>query len=164
MILLGFLRRLGGACAAAVVALVVAGSGTAVAGPFSGLEGEWSGSGTIQIADGGNERIRCRATYTVASEGTNLKQALRCASDSYKFDLSTNVRTQGTALSGSWSETNRNLNGTIEGHAGNGQFDALVSANGFAASLQMSARGNRQTITLSSKNTDLRGVQITLNR
>ena len=100
----------------------------------------------------------------MASEGNNLKQVLRCASDSYKFDLSTNVRAQGSALSGDWSETNRKLNGTIEGKAGNGQFQALVSANGFAASLEMTAKGNRQTIMMNSKNTDLRGVQITLNR
>jgi hypothetical protein len=161
---LGFLRRTAGAAGFVAFATALAMPATATAGPFSGLQGEWSGSGTVQIADGGNERIRCRATYVVASDGNNLKQALRCASDSYKFDLSTNVRAQGTTLSGDWSETNRNLNGTIEGRAGNGEFQALVSANGFAASLHMSAKGNRQTITMNSKNTDLQGVQITLNR
>ena len=161
---LGSLRRIAGAAAFATLIMTFSAPGEALAGPFSGLEGEWSGSGTVQIADGGNERIRCRATYTVASDGNNLKQVLRCASDSYKFDLSTNVRAQGSALTGDWSETNRKLNGTIEGRAGNGEFQALVSANGFAASLQMTAKGNRQTISMNSKNTDLRGVQITLNR
>ena len=158
----GSLQRLVGAAGLAASFLMFSTPGIALAGPFSGMEGSWTGTGTLQVADGGNERIRCRATYNVASDGNNLKQALRCASDSYKFDLSSNVNAQGSALSGSWAETNRGINGTIEGRATDGEFQALVSANGFAASFQMTTRGNKQTISISSKNTDLRAVNITL--
>jgi len=134
------------------------------AGPFTGLDGAWSGTGTILVADGGSERIRCKANYTVASQGNQLQQALRCASDSYRFDLNSDVINRGGALTGTWSEVSRNINGGIEGKASNGQFSALVTANGFAASLSMVARGNRQTIAISSENTQLKGVQITLAR
>ncbi len=41
------------------------------------------------------ERIRRKASYNVSSTGLGLKQTLRCASDSYKFDLSTDVTSQG---------------------------------------------------------------------
>jgi hypothetical protein len=152
--------------AACVVAGLVAAAPASYAqtGPFSGLQGAWSGSGTVQVADGGSERIRCRATYTVASEGNNLQQVLRCASDSYRFDLSSDVTNRGGSLTGTWNEANRNINGGIEGRASNGQYNALVTANGFAAELSMVARGNKQIIAISSKNTDLRGVQITLAR
>ncbi len=152
--------------AACVVAgmTVAASACHAQSGPFSGLEGAWSGTGVVQIADGGSERIRCRATYTVGSDGNNLQQVLRCASDSYRFDLNSNVTNRGGALTGSWSEASRGINGGVEGQATNGQINALVTANGFAASLSMIARGNRQTIGINSENAQLKGVQITLAR
>lgn len=133
-------------------------------GPFSALGGNWSGTGQIIVKDGSNERIRCRATYTVGSSGAGLNQVLRCASDSYRFDLTTNVTVSGSSLSGSWSETSRNLNGTLGGRLNGSDVEALVEAAGFSASLSMQTRGNKQTIAIRSQNTDLRGVDITLTR
>jgi len=49
---------------------------------------------------GRTERLRCRATYRVDGSGTGLQQSLRCASDSYKFDLSSDLVTQGSRISG----------------------------------------------------------------
>jgi hypothetical protein len=63
--------------------------------PFAGFKGVWSGNGTVSLSDGSSERIRCRATYAVDGSGRALQQTLRCASDSYKFDLSSNVTSQG---------------------------------------------------------------------
>src|SRR5471030_2357422 len=70
-------------------------AGYAQSGPFVGFDGAWSGTGSVTLSDGSNERIRCRANYQVNSTGYNLKQALHCASDSYKFDLTSDVTTQG---------------------------------------------------------------------
>lgn len=151
-------------CLAGGLALIAPASQAQSSGPFVGLDGAWSGSGTIHVADGGSERIRCKANYTVGSQGNSLQQALRCASDSYRFDLNSDVISRGGNLTGTWSEISRNINGGVEGRASNGQFNALVTANGFAAELSMVAKGNRQTIAISSQNTQLKGVQITLAR
>ena len=51
-----------------------------------------------------------------------------CASDSYRFDLTTNVTASGSTLSGIWSETSRNVNGTLGGKINGGDIDALVEA------------------------------------
>jgi hypothetical protein len=155
-------RRLLGSSVLAVSMLLMASPGLAQSGPFANLAGAWSGSGRILVRDGGSESIRCRATYTVA--GTGLSQVLRCASDSYRFDLTTNVTASGNSLSGNWSETSRNVNGTLGGKINGGEIDALVEANGFSATLNMRTSGNRQTIAIRSMNTDLRGVDITLTR
>ena len=72
----------------------------AQSGPFTGFNGSWSGNGTVALSDGTTERIRCKASYNVNSTGLGLKQTLRCASDSYKFDLSTDVTSQGDRISG----------------------------------------------------------------
>ncbi len=107
------------------------------------------------------ERIRCRGTYTVDASGNNLRQNLRCASDSYKFELTSNVAAKGNNLSGSWSEASRNVNGSIEGSISGGQVNALVTANGYAATFFMSARGSRQSVKIDSKG-EIRGVTISL--
>ena len=70
----------------------------AQSGPFSGFNGSWSGNGTVKLSDGTSERIRCKATYNVNGTGLGMKQTLRCASDSYKFDLSTDVTSQGNRI------------------------------------------------------------------
>ena len=155
-------RRLLGSTVLAASMILLASPGQAQSGPFANLAGAWSGSGKILIKDGGSESIRCRATYTVA--GSGLNQVLRCASDSYRFDLTTNVIASGNHLSGNWSETSRNVNGTLGGKISGGEIDALVEANGFSASLSMRTSGNKQTIAIRSQNTDLRGVDITLTR
>lgn len=150
--------------AAAAVALVLAPAAAhAESGVFAGFAGSWSGGGTITIADSGTERIRCRGTNTVDPNGNILRQVLRCASDSYKFELTSNVTASGSSVRGSWSEATRNVNGTVEGTVANGQVSALVTANGYAATFSMTSRGNRQTVNISSKG-EVRGVNVSLSR
>src|SRR5262249_33744738 len=109
------LRQLLGSAVLAASMMLLASPGQAQTGPFANMAGAWTGSGKILIKDGGSESIRCRATYTVANAGAGLSQVLRCASDSYRFDLTTNVVASGSTVSGSWSETSRNVNGTLGG-------------------------------------------------
>ena len=130
-------------------------------GPFAGFDGAWSGAGTVALSDGSVERIRCKANYKVDGTGKGLKQSLHCASDSYKFDLSSNVVSNGDRISGNWSEASRNVNGDLQGTAGGGQIEVFVQANGFAANLTLRTNGNRQTVQISSKG-EIRGVNITM--
>ncbi len=138
-------------------------TGHAQSRPFAGFDGAWSGNGTISLSDGTSERIRCRADYKVNGTGLGLKQNLRCASDSYKFDLSSDVTSQGDRISGNWNESSRNIFGNLQGTAGGGRIDVLVEAPGFTASLTLRTSGNRQTVLISSKG-DIRGVTISMVR
>ncbi|MBI5261952.1 MAG: hypothetical protein HY852_09080 [Bradyrhizobium sp.] len=133
----------------------------AQSGPFAGFAGAWSGTGTVALADGTTERIRCKADYKVGGGGLNLKQNLHCASDSYKFDLSSDVTSQGDRISGNWSEASRNVFGNLQGTAGGGQIDVFVEAAGFAANLTLRTNGSKQTVQISSKG-EIRGVNITM--
>jgi hypothetical protein len=131
--------------------------------PFAGFDGTWSGTGTVALSDGSVERIRCKADYKVNNGGMGLKQSLHCASDSYKFDLSSDVTSNGDRISGSWSEASRNVFGDLQGTAGGGQIEVFVEANGFAANLTLRTNGNKQTVQISSKG-EIRGVNITMVR
>jgi hypothetical protein len=149
------------AAAVAAVLLLSASAGHAQSGPFAGFNGAWSGNGTVALSDGTTERIRCKADYKVSGSGLGLKQSLRCASDSYKFDLSSDVTSQGDRISGNWSEASRNVFGNLQGTAGGGQIDVFVEAAGFAANLTLRTNGNRQTVHIDSKG-EIRGVTITM--
>jgi hypothetical protein len=135
-------------------------SGHAQSGPFAGFDGSWSGTGTVSLSDGSTERVRCRATYKVDG-GNALTQTLRCASDSYKFDLTSNVTSQGNQVSGNWSEASRGIYGNLNGRAGGGQIDVFVEAAGFAATITLTTRGNKQSVSINSKG-EIRGVQISM--
>jgi hypothetical protein len=135
--------------------------GHAQSGPFAGFDGAWSGNGTVALSDGTTERIRCKADYKVNGTGLALKQSLHCASDSYKFDLTSDVTSQGDRISGNWSEASRNIFGNLQGTAGGGQIDVFVEANGFAANLTLKTTGNKQTVQINSKG-EIRGVNITM--
>src|SRR5437763_16458326 len=135
----------------------------AQSGPFAGFDGSWSGNGTVALSDGTTERIRCKADYKVNASGLGLKQNLHCASDSYKFDLSSDVTSQGDRISGNWSEKSRNIFGNLQGTAGGGQIDLFVEASGFAANLNLRTTGNKQVVQIDSKG-EIRVVKITMTK
>ena len=159
----GFFGQVIKAAAVGAALMFTVSAGHAQSRPFAGFDGAWSGNGTVSLSDGSTERIRCRADYKVNGTGQGLKQNLRCASDSYKFDLSSDVTSQGDRISGNWNEANRNIFGNLQGTAGGGKIDVLVEAPGFTANLSLRANGNRQTVQISSKG-DIRGVSITMVR
>ena len=132
-------------------------------GPFAGFDGSWSGAGTVALSDGANEHIRCKADYKVNATGLGLKQNLHCASDSYKFDLSSDVTSQGDRISGNWSEKSRNIFGNLQGTAGGGQIEVFVEASGFAANLKLRTNGTKQMVQIDSKG-EIRGVKITMTK
>jgi hypothetical protein len=153
---------LGSALVCAALGLSVSASSAQTA-PFAGMAGVWSGNGTISLEDGSKEKIRCKATYAVSSAGNGLNQALLCASDSYKFELKSDVIANGGALTGTWAETTRNVSGNLEGRAGNGQFNVTVTAPVFTAKLTMTTNGNKQNVAITSEG-QFKGAQIALSR
>lgn len=157
-------RRLTFAAVAFLLASLCGTAGYADPGVFSGLAGKWSGGGSITLDDGSKERIRCRATYAVRADGNAINQTLTCASDSFKFNLASNVIAQGTALSGTWSESIRNANGNLEGRSGGGgQFQVIASGAGFTANISLTTRGNKQSVVIKSEGT-FRVTSISLTR
>jgi hypothetical protein len=148
--------------AAALVAPITAQA--APAGPFANLAGAWSGGGTLTMANGETERLRCRATYNVGNGGSDLRLSLKCASQSYNFDLGSAVIAQGGRISGTWSESSRNAGGTISGRATADHVEAAASGQSFSANLSLTTKGNRQTVSIRSPGTDIAGVSLALNR
>ena len=157
------IRRLLIAAVALFAASVSGSASYAQSGPFTGLAGNWSGAGTVTLDDGSRERIRCRATYAVDPTGTGLNQTLVCASDSYKFDLRSNVAAQGPTLSGTWSEATRGVAGTIQGHGTAGNIQVVASSVGVTANITVKTQGTKQSVIITSQGA-FRGANVSLSR
>jgi hypothetical protein len=152
------------AVAAALTLLAVPGHAQRPELPFAGLAGAWNGSGTITMSNGASERIRCRAGYTVSNQGMNLQQDLRCASDSYKFDVTSSVGYDNGAIFGTWTETTRNATGSVSGRASGGNLQANIQGIGFLATLTVNTRGSSQSVAIRPQGTDVSSVMISLAR
>lgn len=134
--------------------------------PFKRLAGQWSGSGTIDLTDGRREPIRCRASYDVLSDQRNLQLNIRCASDSYNFDLRASAIYSAGSVSGTWSELTRLVAGTISGRADGDHIQVVAKAASFSASLSLATHGARQSVVIRAHSADagIKGVSINLKR
>lgn len=135
-----------------------------LAKPFEGMAGSWSGTGTVTFGSGQKERLRCRVDYEVIDNANRVQQELRCASDSYKFEMNADINYNGGYITGRWNEITRRQTGTISGRATAGLIEALAETSGFSAFFTMATRGNQQSVKIKSESHDISDVTITLTR
>jgi len=134
-------------------------------GPFSSLAGSWAGGGSLTVGTGAKESLRCRAQYQVGSAGATVGVRLRCASDSYKFELQSSVRYQNGEVLGDWSETTRGAAGRLTGSIKGDRLDVRVEGQTFSALLALTTRGDRQSISITAPvGREMSEARITLNR
>ena len=154
-------RRLTYAAVAFFVTAFAASTSHAQSSAFAGMAGTWSGPGTVTLDDGSSERIRCRATYKVA--GASMEMSLTCASDAYRFNLLATVVAQGGEVTGNWSETSRNVGGSIQGRGANGSFQVIAQAAGFSSSISLKTSGSKQQIAMKA-DSQFRAANISLSK
>ena len=131
-------------------------------GPLAYFAGNWSGAGKITVQNGSSERIRCRSSNTAS--GNSLGLTLRCASDSYKFELASDITSDGGNLSGSWNETTRGVVGSLTGKASGNNITATANAVGFNAALAIRASGNSLSVSIRSPGSEISEVAISMSR
>src|SRR4051812_9302613 len=146
-----------------LISLGLAGNAYAVVSPFTAMAGSWSGGGVLNTADGNQERLRCRAIYDVAETGIELRLNLRCASESYNFDLASQVQYRGGAISGQWSEASRNATGTLVGTAVGDHIEAAAQSQTFSAALSLTTHGGRQTVSIRPQGGNITEVSLALS-
>jgi len=153
-----------GALAAALAASATQARAQAARGPFAGYAGSWSGGGTISQVNGAVERMRCTAVYAVEEGAATLAQNLNCASDTYKFDLRTQIAAAGSDITGRWFEATRSAAGEIVGRVSPGRVEGNVTGTGFTASFSFREHGNRQQISIKAQGGDIAEISAELTR
>ena len=88
---------------------------------------------------------------------------LRCASDSFTFELQSNVGYRDGAVSGTWTETTRRVGGNLEGNARGNRISVRVSGV-ISALLAVSTNANRQSISIEAPGTEMAEVAIAMSR
>src|SRR5512144_764189 len=101
--------------------------------PFTQLSGGWSGAGTIDLANGRHEPIKCRASYDVLEAQNKLQLNIHCASESYNFDLRASATYSADAITGTWSESTRNAAGSLSGKVEGAGFRVVAKGQTFGA-------------------------------
>ena len=135
-------------------------------GPFERMAGHWTGSGTIDLANGSREPLHCRASYDLLAQHRQLQLNIRCASDSYNFNLLGSAVLSGHSVSGSWSESTRSVSGNISGTAEGDRVAVRADTIGFSANLSLITHGNHQTVSIRAvdPNSGIKGATIHLRR
>jgi hypothetical protein len=132
--------------------------------PFAMMAGSWSGGGKIDLTNDIHEKLRCRATYAYNQSSSGLALAIRCASDNYKFELTSNVVERNGQISGQWSETAYGVSGSISGRVNGGRVSAVAKGDSFTAALSVNTNGNRQSVTITPQATYIINVQISMGK
>ena len=132
--------------------------------PFAAMAGSWSGGGTLSLSNGSRERLRCRAHHSVSQSGRALALSIRCASDSYRFDLTSAIVHRRGRIYGRWNEASNGISGTVAGRVAGGRIRAVAKSNSFTAGLAITARGDRQSVTITPRETFISRVSIGLRK
>ena len=131
---------------------------------FDHLTGSWAGAGSITLNTGTRERIRCQAEYTASDGGKAVRLAIKCASDSFKFELRSDLVAAGGSISGVWSEITRRVAGSITGKGTHERVDVTAISPTFSALLTVVTRGNRQNVTIRSPGSEMQEVAFSMAR
>jgi hypothetical protein len=128
---------------------------------FNALKGSWSGSGSASFAGGESEKLRCTARYS--GGGDNLNLSLKCASSSAQINLTGSLEANGNKVSGDWAENSFGKSGGAFGRAEGGSVRLRISgdAKGY---LTLNVSGGRHTVALSTSDSTLKGVNVSLGR
>ena len=157
-------RAVGALAIFALLALVSAPAFAESDDPFTALQGSWAGTGAITMSSGAKERIRCNAAHHLGASKNELKLELTCASDSYKFNLQSNVSNRAGTISGDWFESTRATGGALTGRIAGSAINVRVEGPTFNAILTITTKADRQAISIQSPGSEMSDVTITLMR
>ncbi|MFM9849899.1 MAG: hypothetical protein ACKVP3_22430 [Hyphomicrobiaceae bacterium] len=133
------------------------------ASPFDRLAGSWTGGGRVTFEGGQSERLRCNARYASSGSGNRLDLTIRCASPATSFELRGDLAYRGGRVSGNWQERTLGASGRAAGRANAGSIVMRISGSA-SGSMSVALSGGAQTVTVSTVDTALRGINVSLRR
>ncbi len=145
-------------------ALLLPGAAALRAAPIDDLVGRWSGWGSVTMANGSSEQVKCVATYFVEAGGTSVKQNLRCASTSYKIDASAKLSNANGQLTGEWEEKTYSAVGSVAGRMNGTGFNLSIQGPAFSAAMAVTTTNCKQTIGITPTGFDISRIAISLGK
>ncbi len=132
-------------------------------GGLSALKGAWQGKGTIYLADNKSERLRCKVYYT-GKKANELRQAVLCASPSYRVELRAKLQQNGKLLKGTWEERSFGAEGKATGKINGNGLTLDVKGAGFTGKMTVNMTEENQSVEIETDGIGLKKVTMTLSR
>jgi hypothetical protein len=124
------------------------------------LGGEWSGSGTLKLANGKSERIRCHGEAN--ADEALVRQYFSCASTGGKFSFSTSLKFSGNQVSGDWRGPDRS--GTLSGRATTGSISLRLVSDTGSGNLRATLSHCAQSLTVTGWSKEMRSLSVRLKK
>jgi hypothetical protein len=134
------------------------------ASPFAKLVGRWLGEGRLGIRDGKTEAVKCRVTYFVSDEARQVRQTIRCASESGTVEVQSNVTHASGRLSGNWKELSRDMSGELTGSVTASGFKVAIRGSELNANMDIIVKENKQIIEIQFMHSALIGLTLVLTK
>jgi hypothetical protein len=116
-----------------IVALCILAATPPAVGQQAGLEGTWSGTGTVILPSGDRERARCRATFRRRSNNSFAMNAV-CATESTRVAQSAELaRTSANRFSGEFYNSENSFSGSIAITVQGNRLNATLVGGGGSA-------------------------------
>jgi hypothetical protein len=132
-----------------------------LADPAGELAGYWSGSGSVVLANGKTERVKCNVVYKAAETG-NLRQTMRCASADYSINSLADLRIKGGQVTGSWEEKTYAAKGDVTGRYSGEAFALTIQGANFSAAMNVTLSSCKQSINIAPQGLEVTRVAIAL--
>lgn len=132
------------------------------ASPFAKLAGRWLGEGRLGIKDGKTETVKCRVTYVVTEAGNQVRQTIRCATESGSVEVQSTVSHASGTLTGSWKELSRDWSGELAGSVNANGFKVAIKGAELKANMDIIVKDNRQIIEIQFIDSSLIGLTLVL--
>jgi hypothetical protein len=116
------------------------------------------------MSNGHSEPLKCVATYFVASGGSSLQQNLRCASMSYKIDLTASLQVKSGRVSGEWHEKIYSVDGSVAGRITDNGFNLAIQGENFGAAMSMTTSTCTQSLSITPRGFDISEISMTLGK
>lgn len=126
------------------------------------LAGTWRGSGTVHLANGESEQIKCRATYS--SAGVDIDQVLKCANPRYYFNVRSDLTQSGNSVAGNWIDDETEDSGRVSGKVSENTVALDLTGSGFTGSLSITVSGCSQAVNLVPNSSTVNRVSVTLRK
>ena len=152
--------------------LVLAGQGLGLsrpapaqdASPFAKLAGRWLGEGRLGARDGKTENVKCRVTYVVAASASEVRQTIRCATQSGGVEVQSTVTHASGVLSGTWKELSREWSGDLAGSVTPHGLKVAIKGSELRANMDIIVKDNRQIIEIQFIDSALTGLTLILTK
>jgi hypothetical protein len=130
------------------------------ASPLTQLIGRWTGEGRLGLKDSPPESVKCRATYIAVENQDAMKQTIRCATAGGSIEVVSTLTHAEGQLTGEWTETSRNLSGTLTGTANDKGLQIAVRGDGLTANMGVIVKGDRQIVEIQFIDSALIGLTL----